>query len=137
MYVHIDRYIYIYRERERETESQNDTCHLPPPPRIAAPKKAGARRTSGNWDPLAATLRHRRPPSTRDPNPAEGKRLGAGGPPHPPNFSDSDAMPKTILTPNVHPGLRNPWSINSGASPFSGDSDHFWREHPQKNGTGL
>ena len=27
-------------------------------------------------------------------------------------------------------GLMNPWLINRGMSPFSGDSDHFWREHP-------
>ena len=26
--------------------------------------------------------------------------------------------------------------MNRGVSPLSGDSDHFWREHPPKNGTG-
>ena len=34
------------------------------------------------------------------------------------------------IHPNVNPGLINPWLINRGVSPFSGDSDHFWREHP-------
>ena len=33
---------------------------------------------------------------------------------------------------NVNPGLTNHWLI----SPFSVDSDHFWREHPP-NGVGL
>ena len=27
--------------------------------------------------------------------------------------------------------------FDRGVSPFSGDSDHFWREHPPNNGTGL
>ena len=30
---------------------------------------------------------------------------------------------------NVNRGLINPWWINRGVSPFSGDADHFWREH--------
>ena len=39
---------------------------------------------------------------------------------------------------NVHPGFINPWLIlNRGVSPFSGDSDHFWREHAPDSGTGL
>ena len=42
----------------------------------------------------------------------------------------------THCTPNVNPGLITPWLINRGVSPFRGDSDHFWREHPP-NGTGL
>ena len=40
------------------------------------------------------------------------------------------------MAPNVDPGLMNPWLINRGVSPFSGDSGHFWREHPPNNGTG-
>ena len=28
---------------------------------------------------------------------------------------------------NANPGSINPWLINRGVSPFSGDSDHFWR----------
>ena len=27
--------------------------------------------------------------------------------------------------------------FDRGVSPFSGDSDHFWREHPPNIGTGL
>ena len=38
---------------------------------------------------------------------------------------------------NVNPALVNPWLINRGVSPFSGDSDHFWRGTPPNNGTGL
>ena len=37
----------------------------------------------------------------------------------------------------VDPRLINPWLINGGVFPFSGDSDHFWREHPPNHGTGL
>ena len=38
-----------------------------------------------------------------------------------------------MLTPDeVKPLVDFDW----GVSPFSGDSDHFWREHPP-NGTGL
>ena len=42
-----------------------------------------------------------------------------------------------LLVPNDNPGLINPWLINRGVSPFSGDSEHFWREHPPNNGTGF
>ena len=45
--------------------------------------------------------------------------------------------------PNMHLALvgsprmkLNPWLTNR-VSPFSGDSDHFWREHPPNHGTGL
>ena len=38
---------------------------------------------------------------------------------------------------NVNPGLIDPWLINRGVSPFSGDSDHCWREPPQKMGRVL
>ena len=31
---------------------------------------------------------------------------------------------------HVDPGFINPWLIDRGVSPVSGDSDHFWREHP-------
>ena len=36
----------------------------------------------------------------------------------------------TSFVGNVNPGLISLWLINRGVSPFSGDSDHFWREHP-------
>ena len=35
---------------------------------------------------------------------------------------------------NANPGLANPWLMNRGVFPFSGDSDHFWREHPLNMG---
>ena len=44
--------------------------------------------------------------------------------------------PQTNMQTNVNPGLINPWLINRGVSPFSGDSDDFWREHPPNSGTG-
>ena len=39
-----------------------------------------------------------------------------------------------MLTPDVSRTLVD---FDWGVSPFSGDSDHFWREHPPNNGTGL
>ena len=42
-------------------------------------------------------------------------------------FSDSSTFYYSF---HVDPGLINPWLIHRGVSPFSGDSDHFWREHP-------
>ena len=45
--------------------------------------------------------------------------------------------PQVPIRGNVNPGLINPWLINRGVSPFSGDSDHFWRGfHPPSSGTG-
>ena len=48
--------------------------------------------------------------------------------------SDSVALGKWFSfwkTTNVNPGRINPWlNYDWGVSPFSGDSDHFWREHP-------
>ena len=38
---------------------------------------------------------------------------------------------------NVNSGLVKPSLIDRGVSPFSGNSDHFWREHPPNKGTGL
>ena len=39
-----------------------------------------------------------------------------------------------MLTPDSAEPLLD---FDRGVSPFSGDSDHFWREHPSNNGTGL
>ena len=39
-----------------------------------------------------------------------------------------------MLTPDEAEPLVD---FDRGVSPFSGDSDHFWREHPPNSGTGL
>ena len=33
--------------------------------------------------------------------------------------------------------INKPWWINRGCPLVVGDSDHFWREYPPNNGTGL
>ena len=54
----------------------------------------------------------------------------------------SDIEPKRVShllqksRTNVNPGLINPWLINRGVSPFSGDSS-LLEGTPPKNGTGL
>ena len=44
----------------------------------------------------------------------------------------------SFFSRNVNPGEVKPLvDFDWGVSPFSGDSDHFWREHPANSGTGL
>ena len=48
-------------------------------------------------------------------------------------------LKKLGLTSHVNPGFINPWLTFIGGCPipFSGDSDHFWRDHPPNTGTGV
>ena len=38
---------------------------------------------------------------------------------------------------NVNPRLINPWLINRGVSPLSGEENHFGGTHTPNNGKGL
>ena len=70
--------------------------------------------------------------------PRQSQRLrGAGWVDFPVELGVVEPICEVLGTPgNVDRGLINPLLINRGVSPFSGDSDHFWREHPP-NGTSL
>ena len=50
-------------------------------------------------------------------------------------YPEAMAQPKTSFNPSEYPRINKPLvDFDWGVSPF-GDSDHFWREHPQMKET--